>query len=143
LGNKQIRCNWATKNSGEEKQSSDNQNAVILTNGSSSSIGEEESAARIIYSSLTLCGRISSPWEQDSVDTCNAELKHHISLLVWACLVMYQLLILIFLLTTDGSQENSNDEAPENNPAYTTVYVGNLAHEVIPPPTAPPRHDVS
>ena len=49
----------------------------------------------------------------------------------------------LFLLTTDGSQENSNDEAPENNPAYTTVYVGNLAHEVIPPPTAPPRHDVS
>lgn len=67
LGNKQIRCNWATKNS-EEKQGSDNQNAAVLTNGSSASI--------------------------------------------------------------DGSQENSNDEAPENNPAYTTVYVGNLAHEV-------------
>ncbi|XP_020266511.1 oligouridylate-binding protein 1B-like isoform X2 [Asparagus officinalis] len=67
LGNKQIRCNWATKNS-EEKLSSDNQNAVVLTNGSSASI--------------------------------------------------------------EGSQDNSSDEAPENNPAYTTVYVGNLAHEV-------------
>lgn len=67
VGSKQIRCNWATKNSGEEKQSSDNQNAVTLTNGTSA---------------------------------------------------------------MDGTQENSNDEAPENNPAYTTVYVGNLAHEV-------------
>lgn len=67
LGNKQIRCNWATKNSGEEKQSSDNQNAVVFTNGSSASV--------------------------------------------------------------DGSQENSNDENPDNNSAYTTVYVGNLAHE--------------
>ncbi|KAF1865517.1 hypothetical protein Lal_00004893 [Lupinus albus] len=38
LGNRQIRCNWATKgagtSSGEEKNS-DNQNAVVLTNGSS------------------------------------------------------------------------------------------------------------
>ncbi|XP_058068494.1 RNA-binding protein 208-like isoform X2 [Magnolia sinica] len=29
-----------------------------------------------------------------------------------------------------GGQENVSDEAPENNPAFTTVYVGNLAHEV-------------
>ncbi|XP_077215458.1 oligouridylate-binding protein 1-like [Tasmannia lanceolata] len=32
--------------------------------------------------------------------------------------------------TSDGGQENLNDESPENNQAYTTVYVGNLAHEV-------------
>ncbi|XP_068641041.1 oligouridylate-binding protein 1-like [Aristolochia californica] len=35
--------------------------------------------------------------------------------------------------SSDGGQgqENTNDEAaPETNPAYTTVYVGNLAHEV-------------
>ncbi|RZR90025.1 hypothetical protein BHM03_00017845 [Ensete ventricosum] len=30
----------------------------------------------------------------------------------------------------DDSQENANDDSPENNPQYTTVYVGNLAHEV-------------
>ncbi|CAN1792018.1 RNA-binding protein 208 [Linum perenne] len=67
LGNRQIRCNWATKGvlSSEDKQSSDSQNAVVLTNGSP---------------------------EED--------------------------------------QENSNEEAPENNPAYTTVYVGNLSYEV-------------
>ncbi|XP_043706424.1 RNA-binding protein 208-like [Telopea speciosissima] len=67
LGNRQIRCNWATKGAGlsEEKQNNENQNAVVLTNGSS-----------------------------------------------------------------DGGMENINEEAPENNPAYTTVYVGNLAHEV-------------
>ncbi|KAJ9702243.1 hypothetical protein PVL29_004132 [Vitis rotundifolia] len=67
LGNRQIRCNWATKGAGfnEDKQVNENQNAVVLTNGSS-----------------------------------------------------------------DGSQENTNEEAPENNPAYTTVYVGNLSHEV-------------
>ncbi|XP_072990864.1 RNA-binding protein 208-like isoform X1 [Typha latifolia] len=67
LGNRQIRCNWATKNTGEDKQDIENHNAVVLTNGSSG----------------------------------NAE-----------------------------GQDNSNDESPENNPAYTTVYVGNLAHEV-------------
>uniref|UniRef100_A0A5B7BFT1 Putative oligouridylate-binding protein 1B isoform X1 n=1 Tax=Davidia involucrata TaxID=16924 RepID=A0A5B7BFT1_DAVIN len=32
--------------------------------------------------------------------------------------------------SSDGGQENTNEEAPENNPAYTTVYVGNLSHEV-------------
>ncbi|KAH0459719.1 hypothetical protein IEQ34_012533 [Dendrobium chrysotoxum] len=67
LGNRQIRCNWATKNSVEEKQGSDDQNALLLTNGISSN---------------------------------------------------------------EGAQENSNDDAPENNPAYTTVYIGNLAYEV-------------
>ncbi|CAL9167017.1 unnamed protein product [Musa hybrid cultivar] len=67
LGSRQIRCNWATKTTGEDKQQSDNQNAVVLTEGSSN---------------------------------------------------------------PDGGQENSNEMAPENNPAYTTVYVGNLAHEV-------------
>lgn len=35
-----------------------------------------------------------------------------------------------FLSFADGGQENSNEEAPENNQAYTTVYVGNLSHEV-------------
>ncbi|XP_078172224.1 oligouridylate-binding protein 1-like isoform X2 [Carex rostrata] len=30
----------------------------------------------------------------------------------------------------EGTQEATNEEAPENNPQYTTVYVGNLAHEV-------------
>ncbi|KAJ4964170.1 hypothetical protein NE237_024109 [Protea cynaroides] len=67
LGNRQIRCNWATKGAGlgEEKQDNENQNAVVLTNGSS-----------------------------------------------------------------DGGMEDTNEEAPENNSAYTTVYVGNLAHEV-------------
>ncbi|KAE8056529.1 hypothetical protein FH972_013297 [Carpinus fangiana] len=71
LGNRQIRCNWATKGAGanEDKQINDNQNAVVLTNGSS-----------------------------------------------------------------DGGQENAIEgEAPENNPAYTTVYVGNLSHEVTQP----------
>ncbi|CAJ1973823.1 unnamed protein product [Sphenostylis stenocarpa] len=38
LGNRQIRCNWATKGAGtssNEEKSNDNQNAVVLTNGSS------------------------------------------------------------------------------------------------------------
>lgn len=37
----------------------------------------------------------------------------------------------IFPYFADVGQENTNEEAPENNPAYTTVYVGNLSHEVI------------
>ncbi|XP_072973829.1 oligouridylate-binding protein 1-like isoform X2 [Typha angustifolia] len=32
-------------------------------------------------------------------------------------------------VSTDG-QENANDDGPENNPQYTTVYVGNLPQEV-------------
>ena len=38
LGNRQIRCNWATKGAGAcstEDKSNDSQNAVVLTNGSS------------------------------------------------------------------------------------------------------------
>ncbi|KAK3119148.1 hypothetical protein QOZ80_9BG0714670 [Eleusine coracana subsp. coracana] len=64
LGNRQIRCNWATKgaNAGEEKQSVDSK--VDLTN-SSSEVG----------------------------------------------------------------QENASEDGPENNPQFTTVYVGNLPHE--------------
>lgn len=44
LGNRQIRCNWATKSasSSEEKQSYDTQNAVVLTNESSGSMGNFE-----------------------------------------------------------------------------------------------------
>uniref|UniRef100_A0A7C9A360 RRM domain-containing protein n=1 Tax=Opuntia streptacantha TaxID=393608 RepID=A0A7C9A360_OPUST len=32
--------------------------------------------------------------------------------------------------TLEEGQENTSDDAPENNPQYTTVYVGNLAPEV-------------
>lgn len=30
----------------------------------------------------------------------------------------------------EDGQEKINDDAPENNPQYTTVYVGNLGPEV-------------
>lgn len=33
-------------------------------------------------------------------------------------------------LTSEDGQEKSNEDAPENNPQYTTVYVGNLSPEV-------------
>ena len=65
------------------------------------------------------------------MDTSDIKLKRQISMSVWTCLNYLSASDLLLLLTTDGSQDNSNDEAPENNPAYTTVYVGNLAHEVI------------
>ncbi|KAI3773279.1 hypothetical protein L1987_47804 [Smallanthus sonchifolius] len=67
LGNRQIRCNWATKGAGtsDEKQDSDSKDVVELTNGSS-----------------------------------------------------------------EDSKELANNDAPENNPQYTTVFVGNLAPEV-------------
>ncbi|KAJ7958637.1 Oligouridylate-binding protein 1 [Quillaja saponaria] len=32
--------------------------------------------------------------------------------------------------SSDGGLENNNEDAPENNLAYTTVYVGNLPHDV-------------
>ncbi|KAJ3675542.1 hypothetical protein LUZ60_004584 [Juncus effusus] len=32
--------------------------------------------------------------------------------------------------SSEGGQEVASEDAPENNPQYTTVYVGNLAHEV-------------
>ena len=67
LGNRQIRCNWATKgaNAGEEKQSTDSKGVVELINGSS-----------------------------------------------------------------EPGKENANEDGPENNPQYTTVYVGNLPHDI-------------
>lgn len=35
---------------------------------------------------------------------------------------------LFFFFVEDG-QETTNDDTPEKNPQYTTVYVGNLAPE--------------
>ena len=32
---------------------------------------------------------------------------------------------------SENVKEKANIEAPENNPQYRTVYVGNLAHEVV------------
>ena len=36
-----------------------------------------------------------------------------------------------FLHFSEDGKEATNSEAPENNPQYTTVYVGNLAPEVM------------
>lgn len=36
----------------------------------------------------------------------------------------------IFYPCTEDGKEISNSDAPENNPQYTTVYVGNLGSEV-------------
>lgn len=35
----------------------------------------------------------------------------------------------VLLYNAEDGQEKNNDDAPENNPQYTTVYVGNLAPE--------------
>lgn len=37
---------------------------------------------------------------------------------------------MVFIICADDGQEKINEDAPENNPQYTTVYVGNLAPEV-------------
>lgn len=34
------------------------------------------------------------------------------------------------MLLAEEGREKINDDAPENNPQYTTVFVGNLAPEV-------------
>ncbi|XP_048555457.1 oligouridylate-binding protein 1-like [Triticum urartu] len=67
LGNRQIRCNWATKgaNSGEDQLTSDSKSIADVNNN-----------------------------------------------------------------FTENAKQKSNEDAPENNPLYRTVYVGNLAHEV-------------
>lgn len=39
------------------------------------------------------------------------------------------LFICLFGIVEDG-KEAANSDAPENNPQYTTVYVGNIAPEV-------------
>uniref|UniRef100_A0A453B3W2 RRM domain-containing protein n=1 Tax=Aegilops tauschii subsp. strangulata TaxID=200361 RepID=A0A453B3W2_AEGTS len=68
LGNRQIRCNWATKgaNSGEDQLTSDSKSIADVNNN----------------------------------------------------------------FTAENAKQKSNEDAPENNPLYRTVYVGNLAHEV-------------
>jgi len=35
----------------------------------------------------------------------------------------------VYLFFVEEGQEVTNDDAPEKNPQYTTVYVGNLAPE--------------
>lgn len=109
LGSRQIRCNWATKGAGsnEDKQSSDAKSVVELTNGSS---GEptvvifyvERKIIWFLLVSNLLCERIEP-------SVCDR-------------------LIFSFDCAEDG-KETTNSEAPENNPQYTTVYVGNLAPE--------------
>lgn len=42
---------------------------------------------------------------------------------------MLDLHVCLSVACADDGQEKSNDDAPENNPQYTTVYVGNLAPE--------------
>lgn len=37
---------------------------------------------------------------------------------------------LIYFSIAEDGKEVTNSDAPENNPQYTTVYVGNLAQEV-------------
>lgn len=39
--------------------------------------------------------------------------------------------LLNYLSNTEDGQETNNEEAPENNSQYTTVYVGNLSPEVL------------
>lgn len=58
--------------------------------------------------------------------------------MVW-CLVIYlssffsgqkaNTFVINMIFIAEDSQETTNDDAPENNPQYTTVYVGNLAPE--------------
>lgn len=54
----------------------------------------------------------------------------------WPILVYYgnlcykDLYVIYFLHYVDDGQEKANEEAPENNPLYRTIYVGNLAPEV-------------
>ncbi|KAJ4814537.1 Oligouridylate-binding family protein [Rhynchospora pubera] len=105
LGSRQIRCNWATKgaNTGDEKQSSDSKSVVELTAGTSG-----------MY---ILFGVYVNP------------LFSPVKTLLWPS-VLSLTLIFVDLTFTEGTQEATNEEAPENNPQYTTVYVGNLAHEV-------------
>jgi hypothetical protein len=50
------------------------------------------------------------------------------------CYIDFSILILPICLlcsaATEASQEGGSKENPENNPDFTTVYVGNLGHEV-------------
>lgn len=54
----------------------------------------------------------------------------------WPILVYYgnlyyeDLHVINFFIYVDDGQEKINKDAPENNPQYTSVYVGNLAPEV-------------
>lgn len=46
------------------------------------------------------------------------------------CSSLSSIIHYIFPFVEDG-QEKANEDAPENNSQYTTVYVGNLASEVL------------
>jgi hypothetical protein len=36
-----------------------------------------------------------------------------------------------YLSCSENGKDKANIDAPENNPQYITVYIGNLAHEVV------------
>lgn len=42
---------------------------------------------------------------------------------------LYLWLAFYLIIFVEEGQETTNDDAPEKNPQYTTVYVGNLAPE--------------
>ena len=52
------------------------------------------------------------------------------SLVYYENLYYEYLHIIYFFIYVDDGQLKANEDAPENNPQYTTVYVGNLAPDV-------------
>lgn len=106
LGSRQIRCNWATKGAGsnEDKQSSDVKSIAELTNGSSG-----ECSYPIVKSLECLTFVVMFT---PRINPLN----------FWQYLHQFD-------ISAEDGKETVNSDAPENNPQYTTVYVGNLAPE--------------
>ncbi|KAF8400163.1 hypothetical protein HHK36_013459 [Tetracentron sinense] len=112
LGNRQIRCNWAAKGAGDDKKTNDNQNMVVLTNGSAVRQSSMDIPKMIL--DLILAGR-----------------NEHLEVGKGYCRGWCLLSLVSDLERKKPAHfDYTSEEAPENNPSFTTVYIGNLAHEL-------------
>lgn len=104
LGSRHIRCNWATKGatSGDDRQGSDSKSVVELTSGQPG----EFMIQTFIYKFYFVYQGYPS------------------SLFLFVCFIWLAVDNHHTLSHAEDGQEKSNEDAPENNSQYTTVYVG-------------------
>ncbi|RVX05368.1 Oligouridylate-binding protein 1 [Vitis vinifera] len=134
LGSRQIRCNWATKGAGgnEDKPNSDAKSVVELTNGTSEFIFFLHLTIGMVLIFLSAVMDHDTALNQFTLYAKLAGSAFDMDVRVWSFTLQHcyhRPYNHSTLSCAEDGKDKSNDEAPENNLQYTTVYVGNLAPE--------------
>jgi len=135
LGTRPIRCNWATKtnNSAQADETNNGGHGAGMNGAVDPLAGLQSLGQGVPRFSLN-----NIPCS--SVNSIQVLRTLHIKpLLCLICSESSRDLLLSILsfdyrlaeVRPEDRQEGSAGDGPENNPQYTTVYVGNLAHEVL------------